>query len=387
MADYLISLMNWRQTTTGLLDTEHALIMLLVLFALLTFNQRPWSRLVPLIVLAGLALSVITPVHDIDLLWPVLSGVVVPPLMWGAALAVTRSGSLRRGRSLVIWLLVLAGVAASLFVVGQKPLGYSLLISIMAVTLIWTLRELTVERSYLSTLGLVALAILLLEIDVAVISPRSWMGTLIAGVAFGLAVGFISLSIYRRLPPPVWRGYFWITAYIAYLTGLVFGVSPIATTLATAIVVATYGYSTRLWPTPSDIPAPGQSLAFFTLASIVWLVLGWQAHIQPGATDLTGILAAMVVVTLGIIVIRNQVPLNQEKRWSRLVRKEIRVLLLLVGASFFWPLQADLTVLSVEIAILSAVLVIFLLRQSIKPIFDLFGIHLDWPSGSDDDAR
>jgi hypothetical protein len=386
MAEIFINLIGSLQEAGNLLETEHAIIMLLVLFGLLTFNQRPLSRFVPVIILAGMALSVFTPVHTVELLWPVISALVVPPIIWGAALAVARSGPLRRGRSLLIWLLVMAGVAISLFYVSQKPLGYALLIGSLAVTLVWYLRELTVERSLLSTLGLIALAVLLLEIDVAVVSPRPWVGTLIAGVAFGLAVGFTGVTLYRRLSQPVWRGYFWVLAYLAYLIGLLFGVSPIASTLAAALAVAAYGYSTRLWPSQADLPAPGQTTLFFILGSSVWLLLGWQAHIEVSTVDLSGIAVAMLVITLGILVIRNQVPLDGMNRWLRLLRKEVRVLLLLMGASFYWPKEAALTALNVEIALAAAVLLIFSMREAIKPIFELFGIKLSWPSDESDET-
>ena len=380
MAEILNALMSTWQVTDGLLETEHALVMLLLLFGLLTFNQKPLARWVPAVVLAGIGLSLITPVRSINLLWPVITALIVPLLMWQAALAVAHSGPVRRGRSFFIWLVVLAGVTASLFFVSGKPFAYALLIGILAVTLVWYFRELTVERSYLSTLGLISLAVLLLEIDVALVSLRPWIGTLLAGVAFGLVVGFTGIYLFQRMKQPVWSGFFIVLAYTAYGVGLIFGVSPITSTLAAALVVATYGYSTRLWPDKDAIPEPGNSTFFFLLGSGVWLLLGWQAHTEPALPGIGGILIAMVVITVGILVIRNQVPISDENRWARFFRKEIRVLLLLVGASLYWPLETTLTAWNVEVALISAAILIVLLRETIKPIFELFGIQLNWPS-------
>jgi hypothetical protein len=42
--------------------------------------------------------------------------------------------------------------------------------------------------------------------------------------------------------------------------------------------------------------------------------------------------------------------------------------------------ETTLTAWNVEVALISAVLLIFLLRETIKPIFALFGIQLSWPS-------
>jgi hypothetical protein len=380
MTAILNEFMSSLQVTDGLLETEHALVMLLLLFGLLIFKRKPLDKWVPAVVLSGIGLSLITPINSINFLWPVITAIIVPLLMWQAALAVAHSGPLRRSWSLLIWLFVLTGVSASLFFISGKPFAYALLIGILAVTLVWYFRELKVERSYLSTLGLISLAVLLLEIDVAVVSPRSWVGTLIAGIAFGLVVGFTGIYFFRRMKQPVWSGFFIVLAYAAYGVGLIFGVSPITSTLAAALAVATYGYSTRLWPDRDSIPEPGNSTFFFALGSVVWLLLGWQAHTEPAIPGMGGILIAMLVITVGILVIRNQVPLSEENRWARLLRKEVRVLLLLVGASLYWPLETTLTAWNVEIALLSAALLLILLRETIKPVFDLFGVELNWPS-------
>lgn len=384
MVESLSNLAGILQTTNGgLLETEHALIMLLLLFGLLTFNQRPLASWVPLVILLGMGLSILTPVHPLELFWPWITGLVVPPLMWQAALAVTRSGPLRKGGSLAIWAAVLLGVAAGLALLNQTPVAYALLIGILAVTLVWYFRELKVERSYLSTIGLITLAVLLLEIDIALVSPRPWIGNLLSGIAFGIATGFAGIYLFRRLKPSTGAGFFIVLSYAAYLIGLAVGVSAIAVTMAAALVVATYGYSTRIWATPADIPAPAKTTFFFLLASGVWILLGWQAHTEPVVADLAGILFAMLSITLGIFVVRRWVPLDASDGWRRLARKEVRVFLLLIGASLYWPQEATLTALNVEVALVSAILLMILLREAIKPIFDLLGIKLSWPSEED----
>jgi hypothetical protein len=98
----------------SLLETEHALVMLLLLYGLLTY-RGPNHKWAPLVVLAGILLSVFTPVHQIELFWPVITGLVVPPLLWQAAVAVTRSGPLHRRWSLAVWSITLILSTLSLF--------------------------------------------------------------------------------------------------------------------------------------------------------------------------------------------------------------------------------------------------------------------------------
>jgi len=92
----------------------------------------------------------------------------------------------------------------------------------------------------------------------------------------------------------------------------------------------------------------------------------------------------MVVITLGVLISRRVAPVSAENHVLRLVRKEVRVLLLIFGGLLFWPREAFLTTLSVEIALVAAVLLVVLLRYSLQPIFDLIGVQLSWPSDPPD---
>jgi hypothetical protein len=364
----------------SLLDTEHGLVMLLLLYGLLTFQDKRISKYVPLVVIAGILFSLLTPVHQVELFWPVITGLVVPPFLWQAAVAVTKSGPLRWRWGLVLWVVTLILVGISLVIFGGLPVSTAFLLGILTVTLVWYFRELDVERSYLSTIGLITLVVLLLEIDLAVVSLNLWLGTLLSGASIGILVGFLGVYIFRKFRKRHWKNwYFFVWAYVAYLTGLAFETSAMATTLAAALVVSTYGFSIGLWYGKKDIPVPSNFPFFFFLSTVIWIALGWQAHAAFDPTNLGGILAVLVVITISIFVFRKFAPISPENRWSRLLRKEIGVFLLLIGGVIFWPQQAFLTTISVEIALGVAILLIILLRISIKPVFDLIGIQLSWP--------
>ena len=363
-----------------LLETEHGLVMLLLLFGLLTYRGKRLSKWVPVAFIGGLMLSLFTPIHEINLFWPVIAGLVVPPFLWQAAVAVTKSGPIRRQWTLVVWMGTLVLVTLSLRMFGGLPFSNALLLGILAVTLVWYFRELNVERSYLSTIGLITLVVLLEEIDLALVSLQLWLGTLASGTAIGIGLGFLGIYLYRKFKQFKWKNaFFFGWAYVAYLVGIALETSAIATTLAAALVVSTYGFSIGLWLRQKDIPVPSNTPFFFYLSASVWLALGWQAHTVLDPTSLYGIFAALAVITLSILIIRRVSPISSENRWRRLIRKETSAFLLLLGSVLFWPQQAFLSTISVEIALGAAVFLIILIRYSIKPIFDLLGVQLSWP--------
>ncbi|NIW48377.1 MAG: hypothetical protein GWN30_27590 [Gammaproteobacteria bacterium] len=368
-------------TTGSLLETEHGLVMLLILYGLLTYRGEKLSRWVAPVIVVGVLLSVFTPVHEVTLFWPVITGLVVPPFLWQGAVAITKSGQLRSRLNLLVWFLTIFLVTFSLLQFSGLPLSNALLLGILAVTLVWYVRERNVDRTYLSTLGLIALVVLLVEVDLAVVSLRFWLRNLVSGAAIGFGLGFLGVYLYRKFRKHLKKNYFFFAwAYLTYLVGILLGTSAIATTLAAALVVAIYGFSIGLWITPRSIPVPSKSPFFFYLASFIWIILGWQANTTVEISEFGGILAAMAVITAGILVARRMAPISSENSFFRLVRKEVRVFLLLLGSVLFWPDQAFLTTISVEIALAAAILLVILLRYSIQPVFDLMGVQLSWPS-------
>ena len=63
------------------LDLQHALIMLLLLVGLLSIRGK-YRRCVPWVIVGGVALSMFTPTHIIEPAWPIISALVLPPLLW-----------------------------------------------------------------------------------------------------------------------------------------------------------------------------------------------------------------------------------------------------------------------------------------------------------------
>lgn len=383
MASILDFVKTFAAPSGSLLDTEHGLVMLLLLYGLLTYRGKQLARWVPVVIGLGIVLSLVTPIHQLELFWPVITGLVVPPFLWQGAVAITNSGWPRRWSSLLVWVVIVMLVAFSLVQFGGLPFSNALLFGLLVVTLVWYLRELHIDRTILSTLGMVALVVLLVEVDLEVISLRYWLGNLVSGLAVGVALGLVGISLYRKIKSHRWKQlFFFAWAYLAYLVGLLMGTSALATTLAAGLVVSTYGYSIGLWYSAKSIPVPSDTPFFFYLSALLWVLLGWQAHTQLDPSSFGGIAAVLVVIALGVIVVRWLAPVQVESRWLLLARKEVRVALLLFGGLLFWPREAFLTTISVEIALVAAVVLIVLLRYSLQPIFDMMGVQLSWPSQS-----
>lgn len=380
MSELISKLLTAMQTSGSPFETEHALVMLLLLYGLLTYREAKLTRWAFVAIIAGILLALITPFHGISLIWPVVTGLVVPPFLWQGAVEVTKSGPLRHRWGPLVWLVALGLVTLSLHLLSSLPFSTALLLAMLVVTLVWYLRELNVERTYLSTLGQIALVVLIVEIDLGMIPLRPWLGTLFSGIAVGIAIGLLGIYIYRKLKQYQWKNlFFFAWAYVAYLAGIAFGTSAIAATLAAALVVATYGFSIGLWLGQKDIPVPSNTPFFFYLSAGAWLLLGWQAHTTVALDSLVGIPAVLVVIAIGIVVLRKIAPLSSENYWLRLLRQETSVLLLLLGSLILWPREAFLTTFNVEIALLAALLLIILLRISIRPLFQALGVTLAWP--------
>jgi hypothetical protein len=113
-----------------------------------------------------------------------------------------------------------------------------------------------------------------------------------------------------------------------------------------------------------------------------WLLLGWQAHVPLTAVHITGIGLVLVAAAIGVMVGRWLDPLPEvsiQLLPQSLLRTEGKVFLLLFGVVLLWPLDAVLTLLPLAVALLAALVIIFILRIVIFQVFDIVGIELRWP--------
>ena len=243
----------------------------------------------------------------------------------------------------------------------------------------WQVRERATGSTELGAFGQLALAVLLVEVDVTLYPQAQLWGSLFAGVTLGLILGYVGVRVAFRLPAGDARNYFCIgLAYFAYLAGVVIGASGVVTTTMTGLMVAVYGYNVGLWPSSEEFPAPLNRFGVFVLMAGAFLLLGWQAHVPPTITRIAGIGLGLVAAAVGVLIGRWLVPLPEDETlpWPQaLFRKERKVALLMLGTFLLWPSGAVLELWPLAWALLWALVTILGLRIMPYLVFDLFEIE------------
>jgi hypothetical protein len=364
------------------LDLDHALIMLLLLVGLLSIHGK-YKRYVPWVIIGGVALSMFTPIHIIEPAWPIISALVLPPLLWQVALRLSTTRPAFSWRTLLAWLLMIILIGLALSLGGKVSLANALLMGILAASLMWQLRERATGSSDLGAFGQLTLALLLVEVDVALHPLGPFLGSLISSAALGLFLGFVGVRLAPRFPAGKTRNLFYLgLIYFAYLAGVLIGTSGVTMATMTGLVVASYSYSVGLWPSKEDWPAPLNKGWVFMLMAGTWLLLGWQAHVPLTAVHITGIGLVLVAAAFGVLVGRWLTPMPEasvQPLPQSLLRKEGKVFLLLLGVLLLWPQKAVLTFLPLAVALLAALVIILILRVVIYQVLDMAGIELRWP--------
>ena len=227
------------QVAGSAIALEHALLMLLLLAGLLSIRgeQRRW---VPWAVLASIVLSLFTPLYTIEMVWPLLSALVLPPLLWQMAVRLAIAQPVFNWRAIVSWGLTAVLIGLVLSGSGVLSLASALLLGMLAASLVWQLHERSMRTSELGMFAQLALAVLLTEIDITLRPLRPFLGSLVGGGGLGLILGYIGVRIALRLPVGAARNRLCLAlSYAAYLLGIVPtwglpGASAVVITLETA---------------------------------------------------------------------------------------------------------------------------------------------------------
>jgi hypothetical protein len=371
------------------LALDHALVMLLLLVGLLSIRERQ-RRYVPWVILLGVALSLFTPVHTLEFTWPIVSAVVLPPLLWQMAVQMAAAQPALDPKAWLAWLVTGLLVGLGLTLGGRVPLASAALLGILAASLMWQVRERVTGSTDLGAFGQLTLALLLAEVDLTLHPLGRLLGSLFAGAVLGLLLGYVSVRIAFRLPQGQARNWFCLgLAYVAYLLGALMGGSGVVSAAMAGLMVAVYGYSAGLWVTQAELPVPLNQPAIFVLMTGAFLLLGWQAHAPLTIFHVLGIGLSVVAAAIGVLLGRLLLPAQES--WpdssSRmgalraLWRKERKVVLLLLGTLLLWPQQATLEPLTLAVALVAAFVTLAILRVMLYPVFDLLGVEIRRPEG------
>jgi hypothetical protein len=377
-----------QQTTGSTLALEHALIMVLLLVGLLSIRKEQ-RRYVPWVVLAGVALSLFTPVHALDFTWPIISILILPPLLWQMAVRMATARPALTWKAWLAWLVVALLIGLALGVAASVPPASALLLGILAASLTWQVRERAIGSTDLGSFGQLTLALLLAEVDVTLHPLGPFLGSLFVGAVLGLLLGYFGVQIAFRFPSTGARNLLCLgLAYLAYLVGALIGGSGVVAASMTGLMVAVYGYNVGLWPNTSTLPAPLNRTGVFALMAGAFLLLAWQAHVPLTVPRVGGIGLGLVAAALGVLVGRWLAPLPEEAALpvvQTLLRKERKIFLLLLGALLLWPPEVVLEPWPVMVALLAALVTILIMRTMLFPVFNLLGIEIQLPETAENE--
>jgi len=359
---------------------------MLILVGLLS-HQGKHRRFVPWIVAGGVTLALFTPVQRITLTWPLISALVLPPLLWQVSIRLAIARPVIRWQNVTVWLLTTLFIGISLNLAADLPLTNALLLSLLASSLIWQVHEQQTGSTDLGIFGPLTLALLLVEVDVSLHPMGSFLGSLFTGVGIGLFIGIIAAQVAVRIPVGNMRFiYYFALSYVSYLIGSMLGTSGIAMAVTTGLTVTTYSYSTGKWATHDEIPFMLNLNWIFALLAGAWLLLSWQAHVPATQEQLVasgvGVIAAALSILIRRIYEKSLTKHTRKSFLNEFFRKERKVLLLILGALLVWPRQAVLDYLPLVSALIAALVLILILRIVLEPIFELMGVKLRLPKES-----
>jgi hypothetical protein len=375
-------LQNSTQVAGSTLALEHALVMLLLLVGLLSI-RRETRRYAPWVVLAGVGLSLLTPAHTFDLPWPILSALVLPPLLWQLAAGMAISRPALAGKAWLAWLLTALLIGLALLLAGRIPPASALLLGVLAASLMWRVHERRTGGTDLGAFGQLALALLLAEVDVALHPLGPFLGSLFAGAMLGLLLGYAGVRLALRLPGERARDLFCLgLAYVAYLLGALMGGSGVVTATMTGLTVAVYGYSVGLWRDPELLPAPLNQYGVFVMLAAAYLALGWQADVPLTLFHALGIALGLAAAAIGVWL-TGRLDLSWEASglpWPQLLwLKQRKVGLLLLGTLLLWPQAAVLEPWPLAIALAAALVAMATLRILLDQVFNVMVVEAPPP--------
>ena len=360
---------------------EHTLVLVLLLAVLLT-SPRSVSHYVPWVGVLGIGLALVKPGYSLDLPWPVISAVVLAPVLWHMGVHLATVPWTFAWQSWLVPILSAVAIIAVLHLGGRVPLAGAVLLGFLLAGLLWQIRERRVGSTDLWILGSLALLLLLTEVAATPEAFRRFVGNMFSGIGLGLWLGYAGAKAAFRLASPRHR-ILWCTAlaYLAYAVSVALGASPVATVAMAGLAAAAVGYNSGIWSTADDLPVLSGHPLLFLLLAATWLLLTWAAHVTVSARHLTAIGLNVALAGAGLLAARWLPPAWTARPGIRhrfRPGREVRVLLLMLGMVFLWP-QELVVEPWLAVALLPALLLLVALRVPIDAAFALLGKEMRFP--------
>lgn len=350
---------------------EHSLIMLLLLTGLL--NAQPGlPAWVQWAIGGSLALAFVAPPLPIALPWDWLSALVIPLLLWQAAQRLIDARWPISRVDIGLWLWMTLGIGGVLALTAELPLPGAFTFGLLATSMMWRASGDSARRSHLGQIGSLALAFLLAEIAPTVESPDRYVLALLGGAGLGAATGYAGIRAAQRLPAGMKRDVLSIgQVYLAYVAGILFGVSGVAAAALSVAVYAAFGVKRGLWPGGAIRPAPLDSKPIFVLAVAALAFFGWQTHVPLTLILLVEVGLGLLITAIAIWAARL---LKSPTLYTdgALVNAYWRVGLLLGPALLLWPRQVLLDPAPLALALATAGLATLGAHFALTPLLSLY---------------
>ncbi len=362
-------------------ELEHILIMLLLLATLIRVSSGMKSAFRWLIV-AVILLVFLAPAVPIALPWEVFTAVIIPLLLWQSAQRLGSASWFGGGLNLLLWLLLVIGIAGVIFLTGGLSIASALVFGLLAASLVWNTFTSEPSETILGQIGILTLVFLLTGVETAVDAPGRFLYALIAGGAVGALVGYLSTRIAERLPAGRMRSVFSVVqVYLAYGIGLILGLSTVAAAVVSVAMHVAYGTKRGLWSEGQIQPKPLDNSILFWVGVAALAFFGWQTHIPFSAAILLEVALALVLTAAIIWTGQRGNSLTQANE-SRPFEALFRVGFLLAAALLLWPKNLLLDPLPIAIALGFASLTAAATAVLLVPILNLFSQFADARSKS-----
>jgi hypothetical protein len=156
----------------------------------------------------------------------------------------------------------------------------------------------------------------------------------------------------------------------------------------TALFIAVYGYSSGLWRQVSDMPVFFKKNWSLVILGLVWLLLGWEAHVVLTAGLVLSLVAGLAMIPLGLWLVTRLFPSiaaapHPQASTTLTVQQYLASLMLIAGLLFLWPPELVLDTTQVEVALLTALVMVGILRLLLPVLFEMLHISLRWPDETD----
>lgn len=318
-----------------MIEFEHSLFKILLLVAILSVKP-PGRKWLPLVITAGLLLAFLPPPLSIPIPWNLLLGIIIPLLLWQNSRRIVTAQWSGRWKDVLMWIGSAILFTLVFWAFKELELFGAILFGLVSTSLIWGVGETENTTSIISLIGPFTLIFLLVEVEQMIQSPTHYIGGIFSGFFFGAIFASIAVLLSRNVNPRIKNWIPLIQIYLSYTVAYLTGVSAVAASLASVIVFVTVGLYIDLWPFKQVKPTPLNTWPGFIFILTVFILLGWESHIQPSnlfwLEVITGFVLSLMIAWVGkrlrLVTFPQSIPLWQIG---------LRVSLLLFPALLFWP--------------------------------------------------